>query len=137
MRTKRWNDPAEAEDGKRVLVCRYRPRGIPREGEPWDVWVPELAPSPALHAAAYGKHQTAIAWDEYAARYLAEMHASRFWWRSYAELARRGEPLTLLCSSACTDPARCHRTLLQALIERQAAPVVVAEAPAVVRRRRG
>jgi uncharacterized protein DUF488 len=35
------------------------------------------------------------------------------------ELARRvaaGETVTLLCSSACTDPARCHRTLLEGLI---------------------
>jgi len=30
---------------------------------------------------------------------------------------RRGEALTLLCSTACVDPARCHRTLLAKLIE--------------------
>lgn len=137
MRTKRWNDPIEAGDGKRVLVCRYRPRGVPREGEPWDVWVPELAPSPALHAAAYGKQGAPIAWDEYTRRYLVEMEASRFWWRSYAELVRRGEPLTLLCSSACTDPQRCHRTLLAALIQRELAPLVTVEVPAVIKRKRG
>ena len=27
-----------------------------------------------------------------------------------------GETLTLLCSSACVDPARCHRTLLARLV---------------------
>ena len=27
-----------------------------------------------------------------------------------------GETVTLLCSSACTDPARCHRTLLASLV---------------------
>ena len=27
-----------------------------------------------------------------------------------------GETITLLCSSACTDPARCHRTLLAGLV---------------------
>ncbi|KYF70309.1 hypothetical protein BE11_42630 [Sorangium cellulosum] len=36
-----------------------------------------------------------------------------------AELARRvqgGEAMTLLCSSACVDPERCHRTMLARLI---------------------
>jgi len=36
------------------------------------------------------------------------------------DLARRvvaGEPLALLCSSACVDSQRCHRTLLKELIE--------------------
>jgi len=27
-----------------------------------------------------------------------------------------GETITLLCSSACTDTQRCHRTLLQGLV---------------------
>jgi hypothetical protein len=35
-----------------------------------------------------------------------------------ALFARRGA-LTLLCSSRCVDPARCHRTLLLELIERR------------------
>jgi hypothetical protein len=29
-----------------------------------------------------------------------------------------GETITLLCSSAWTDPARCHRTLLADLVAR-------------------
>jgi hypothetical protein len=37
-----------------------------------------------------------------------------------AERVRAGETITLLCSSACTDPAKCHRTLLGELIERAA-----------------
>ena len=137
IKTKRWNDPVEPDDGKRVLVCRYRPRGVPREGEPWDVWVPELAPSPALHADAYGKTGPPIACSTYTERYLAEMEASRFWWRSYAELAARGETLTLLCSSACVDPARCHRTLLRTLLEGAVQEPEPTAAPTVIRRKRG
>ncbi len=37
-----------------------------------------------------------------------------------AKAAARGERLTLLCSSACTDENHCHRTLLRELIERAA-----------------
>lgn len=36
-------------------------------------------------------------------------------------LARRvavGQTVTLLCSSACKDESRCHRTLLKELVER-------------------
>ena len=133
--TKRWNDPVDPDDGKRILICRYRPRGVKREGEPWDVWVPELAPSPALHAAAYGKEQAPIPWDVYRHRYLEEMEASRFWWKSYAEAIARGERLTLLCSSACVDPARCHRTLLRELLLQAARPEPPAEPRPTVRRR--
>src|SRR5436305_7056983 len=34
-----------------------------------------------------------------------------------ARLIEAGESITLLGSSACTDPAHCHRTLLKGLIE--------------------
>ena len=38
-----------------------------------------------------------------------------------AEKVAEGKTLTLLCSSACTDPERCHRTLLKQLIEERLA----------------
>lgn len=112
VRTKRWNDPAEAEDGYRLLVCRYRPRGVKKEGEPWDGWCSALAPSVELHTDAYGKGGEAIAWDAYVVRYRAEMSRQRYWIDGFAKRIREGETITLLCSSACVDPARCHRTLL-------------------------
>lgn len=117
VRTKRWNDAPEAEDGYRLLICRYRPRGVPREGEPWDTWCHELAPSKELHAAAYGKNGALpIPWDEYERRFLAEMTTRRWWIQGFADSVRRGEPLTLLCSSACVDANRCHRTLVKRLL---------------------
>jgi uncharacterized protein YeaO (DUF488 family) len=117
IKTKRWNDPAEPDDGLRVLVCRYRPRGGRKADETWDVWYPNLGPSRELHAAYYCKHGPPLPWDEYRDNYLREMNDRG---ERIDELARRvaaGEPVTLLCSSACTDPARCHRTLLKGLIE--------------------
>jgi uncharacterized protein YeaO (DUF488 family) len=123
IRTKRWNDPREQDDGYRLLVCRYRPRGVRREGEPWDAWCPELSPSIELHAAAYGKDGSPpIAWEEYTGRYLDEMSAQGFWIRGFAERLREGETITLLCSSACVDAARCHRTLLAKRLEDEARP---------------
>lgn len=117
LRTKRWNDPLEADDGYRLLVTRYRPRGVKTTEETWDGWLIQLAPSQKLHADAYGKSGVTIPFDEYRTRYLREMEAQRFLIEGLAARVDAGETITLLCSSACVDPARCHRTLLAALIE--------------------
>ncbi len=118
LRTKRWNDPVEKDDGFRLLVCRYRPRGVRKEDETWDAWWPHLGPSRELHAAFWGKHAPPIGWAEYRRRYLAEMREQREAIASLAARVAAGERMTLLCSSACTDPAHCHRTLLAELVLR-------------------
>ena len=118
VRTRRWNDPGRADDGWRILICRYRPRGLPKGKETWDEWHRDLGPSPELLAAFHGKRGAPpLSWSEYRKRYLAEMRGQS---AALDELARRvvaGETITLLCSSACTDPAHCHRTLLKDLVE--------------------
>jgi uncharacterized protein YeaO (DUF488 family) len=135
VRTKRWNDPAEPEDDYRLLVCRYRPRGVKKEDEPWDAWCNALAPSVELHADIYGKHGEPITWDAYVVRYQAEMSRQRYWIDGFAKRIRDGETITLLCSSACVDPARCHRTLLADLLLAAASPASSDERRVVVRRR--
>jgi len=120
LHTKRWNDPVESHDGFRLLVCRIRPRGVAKTAETWDEWWADLGPSRALLDEFHGKKDAPLPWKQYVPRYLEEMRGPAQLWRIRA-LARRvaaGETLTLLCSSACTDPTHCHRTLLAALIER-------------------
>ena len=121
IKTKRWNDPAEPDDGFRLLVTRYRPRGVSKADETWDAWDPHLGPSVELHAAVYGKGVPPIRWETYRRRYLLEMRKQK---AKIEELARRasgGEQITLLCSSACVRESRCHRSILKELIERAAA----------------
>jgi uncharacterized protein YeaO (DUF488 family) len=120
LHTKRWNDPVEKTDGHRVLICRYRPRGVRREDATWDAWCKDLAPSVELHADYYGKHGEPISIAEYKRRFLGEMKAQRATIKAFAERVRAGETITLLCSSACVDPAKCHRTIIRDLIERAA-----------------
>jgi uncharacterized protein YeaO (DUF488 family) len=120
IRTKRWNDPVAEDDGFRLLVCRYRPRGVRKADETWDAWWKDLGPSRELHAALFGKSGPPLGFAEFRPRYLAEMKAQG---ERIAELAERvaaGETITLLCSSHCVDPARCHRTLLAGLVEKAA-----------------
>jgi uncharacterized protein YeaO (DUF488 family) len=117
IRDKRWNDPPDAGDGFRLLICRYRPRALRKELETWKEWWKDLGPSKDLHAAFYGKHGPAISWEEYRRRYLEEMKSQQ---ENITKLAKRvaaGETITLLCSSACEDASHCHRSLLKGLIE--------------------
>jgi uncharacterized protein YeaO (DUF488 family) len=124
IRTRRWNDPKKKGDGLRLLICRYRPRALPKAKETWDLWWSHLGPSKELHAAYYGKHgQTPIEWKEYRRRYLEEMKEQEETIALLAEKVAAGKTITLLCSSACTDETHCHRTLLRKLIEERAGRV--------------
>ena len=107
IKTRRWNDPREKDDGYRLLVCRYRPRGVRKEDETWRAWCPDLGPSRQLHADFYGKNGPPITWEEYRTRYLAEM----------AEHKR----MALMCAEAV--PWRCHRSLIADALLARGIPV--------------
>jgi uncharacterized protein YeaO (DUF488 family) len=117
IKTKRWNDPIDADDGFRLLICRYRPRGVRKADETWDAWEPGLGPSRELHAAYYGKSGPPIGWTAYRQKYRAEMRIARPLIDALADRLKRGQTITLLCSSACVRESRCHRSLLAGLIE--------------------
>ena len=121
VRTRRWNDPAGPDDGFRLLVTRYRPRGLKKADETWDAWEPDLGPSKELHAAAYGKGQNPIPWNVYRGRYLIEMRRQKPLIDQLARRSLAGETITLLCSSACVRESRCHRSILKELIDAAAA----------------
>jgi len=115
--TKRWCDPRKKADGFRLLICRFRPRGVPKEKERWDAWFPDLGPSKDLHAAFYGKNGPPIGWDAYRNRYLQEMAQQTELIDELVAMVREDKTITLLCSSACKDENHCHRTLLKQMIE--------------------
>ncbi|HEX4125518.1 MAG TPA: DUF488 family protein [Tepidisphaeraceae bacterium] len=117
IKTKRWIDAIRPDDGLCVLVCRYRPRGVAKADEVWDIWEPSFGPSKELHAAVYTRVASPISWERYRARYLAEQRNNKAKIAELAQRVRRGETVTLLCSSACRREARCHRSILKELIE--------------------
>jgi uncharacterized protein YeaO (DUF488 family) len=121
LKTKRWNDPIKKSDGFRLLICRYRPRGVRKEEESWDHWCADLGPSRELHAAFYGKNGAPISWEEYRKRYLQEMESQQDYVNELVEMVVEGKSITLLCSSACEDASHCHRSLLRHLIEERVA----------------
>ena len=114
IKTKRWTDPIEPDDGLRVLVTRYRPRGVRKEDETWDRWEKRLAPSVELLREM--KVYPPLPWDEFVLTYSQQMQEpepARLM-AELAETARTGN-VTLLCY--CEDKNGCHRTILQALIQ--------------------
>jgi uncharacterized protein YeaO (DUF488 family) len=123
VKIKRWNDPRKPDDGYRLLICRYRPRGVPKNKETWNGWCTELAPTKELHADFYGKNGPAIGWEAYRERYLKLMESQTELIDELAALVAEGKTITLLCSSACEDATHCHRTLLKQLIEARVALV--------------
>jgi uncharacterized protein YeaO (DUF488 family) len=117
LKTKRWNEPRESTDGFRLLICRYRPRGVAKEAETWDAWNPDFGPSKSLHGSVYTESSSPIPWPQYRVRYLAEQKKNADKIAALATRIKAGETITLLCSFACTREGRCHRSLLKELIE--------------------
>ena len=60
IKTKSIYKPIEEEDGLRVLITRWYPRGVKREK--YDIWVRELAPSAEL-LKRY--KNTEVDWDDF------------------------------------------------------------------------
>jgi uncharacterized protein YeaO (DUF488 family) len=125
LRTKSIQTPKQNSDGLRILVARFRGRGVPSTA--YDVWMANLGPSERLLRDYLGGR---LSWAEYTKRYQAELfdpggldernqtiknHGQKFTLRLIKELARR-EPVTLLCHCDETE-AHCHRHLLKKLID--------------------
>jgi uncharacterized protein YeaO (DUF488 family) len=105
-------DPKSSDDGLRVLVMRYWPRGVKKEKV--DVWFKDLETSAELIKAwKSGK----LTWTQFRNRYIAELKDARKQ-TIIQELAKRSrtEKVTLLCG--CHDANRCHRAILKQHIER-------------------
>ena len=117
LKTKRWNDPKDPDDGFRLLVTRYRPRGVSKADETWDEWNPQLGPDKALHAAVYTDMASKIPWPLYRKHYIEQQKKNAQVISDLARRVRGGETITLLCSSACVREGRCHRSILKELIE--------------------
>ncbi|MFE6235826.1 DUF488 domain-containing protein [Cellulosimicrobium sp. NPDC057862] len=73
VRIKRVYEPAEEDDGFRVLVDRLWPRGETKEKARVDLWLKEVAPSTELRR--WFHHEERL-FDEFAERYRAELDAN-------------------------------------------------------------
>jgi uncharacterized protein YeaO (DUF488 family) len=70
LRIKRVYESSDEADGTRILVDRVWPRGLTKERAAVDVWLKEIAPSPALRK--WFGHDPQL-WQEFRSRYRAEL----------------------------------------------------------------
>jgi len=115
-------------EGLRIGTVRRPPRGVPKSEHAsrnfYDVWLPNLAPSEALLKSA----QAAVAagddkgWRTFERKYRAEMKApeQRALLDTLAALSRQ---TNFSVGCYCADEARCHRSVLRALLAERGAKV--------------
>jgi uncharacterized protein YeaO (DUF488 family) len=83
----------------------------------YDVWLPDLAPSEALVKQAQHASDER-AWRAFAKRYRAEMKRPEAA-RLLALVAAFSRQTNLSVGCYCADEARCHRSVLKALLQEQ------------------
>ncbi|HLV33550.1 MAG TPA: DUF488 domain-containing protein [Spirillospora sp.] len=84
---KRIYEPVSDQDGLRVLVDRLWPRGIRKDTAAIDLWLKDIAPTTALRR--WFNHDPEK-WDEFKARYFAELDNNRENLQPLLEAVREG-----------------------------------------------
>lgn len=123
IRVVRLGTPRAPDEGPRIGTVRRSPRGVPKADfarrDWYDVWYPDLAPS--VETMKLGQQAATEAdWKAFVQRYRREMAAP--------QAARTIELLATLSHGAhfsigcyCADAARCHRSVLAALLAERGA----------------
>ena len=113
-------------EGLRLGTVRRPPRAVPKSEwarrDFYDVWLPDLAPSDALLKTAQSAVLDERSWKAFARSYRKEM-AQPTARRLLALLAALSLETNLAVGCYCEDEARCHRSLLRALLVESGAQV--------------
>jgi uncharacterized protein YeaO (DUF488 family) len=125
LRIVRLGTPRLPQEGTRIGTVRRPPRGVRKEHyarDDWfDVWYPDLAPSPDL--IARGKSApTAKEWSAFVRSFRAEMNQPTPR-RTLDLLATLSHDADFSIGCYCEDEARCHRSVLRALLAERGAAI--------------
>ena len=124
IRVVRLGSPRVEGEGLRLGTVRRPPRGVPKSEFAsrgfYDVWVPDVAPSEALVAAARQAGREPAGWRTFVRRYRSEMK------RPAAShildlLAALSQVTDLSVGCYCADEGRCHRSVLRTLLAERGA----------------
>jgi uncharacterized protein YeaO (DUF488 family) len=123
IRVVRLGTPRARGEGLRLGTVHRPPRGVPKSEyasrDYYDVWLPELAPSEVLVRMAQ-RSADERSWNRFAKRYRAEMKrppAARL----LDLLAAMSRQANLSVGCYCENEARCHRSVLKALLREHGA----------------
>jgi uncharacterized protein YeaO (DUF488 family) len=125
VRIVRLGTPRHPHEGTRIGTVRRPPRGVPKaefaSGNWYDVWYPNLSPTPDLVKQALASHADPGAvgekeWAAFTRAFRAEM-AQPDNARSIALLAALSQNADFSVGCYCENEARCHRSILRALLK--------------------
>ena len=113
IRVVRLGTPRANGEGLRLGTVRRPPRGVKKKDyarlDYYDVWLPELAPSPKLIALAHKD------WKRFSTAYVREMRAPAVQ-RLLEVLAALSQQTDFSVGCYCENEARCHRSILKGLL---------------------
>ena len=118
IRVVRLGSPRTRGEGLRLGTVRRPPRGVPKAQQAsrdfYDVWLPDLAPSPSLVKQGL-RASDERSWRAFAQRYRAEMKRPQAA-RLLLLLTALSHTTSLSVGCYCANEARCHRSVLRALL---------------------
>ena len=122
----RLGTPRAPGEGLRIGTVRRPPRGVPATrfaSDDWyDVWYPNLSPSAETVKLALGADDDR-AWARFVKKFRAEM-AKPEPSRTLDLLAALSHTADFAVGCYCEDEARCHRSVLRALLAARGAKMV-------------
>lgn len=114
----RLGSPRQPDEGLRIGTVRRPPRGVPKAefaSQNWyDVWFPNLAPSPETMKLGQGA-ETPAQWAAFCKQYKAEMAVPAAK-HDLALLAALSRHTDLSVGCYCEQESRCHRGILKELL---------------------
>ena len=123
VRIVRLGSPREPAEGTRIGTVRRPPRGVAKERfaeDDWyDVWYPNLSPSPELVKTALAA-ATPKEWQAFVKKFRAEMAAPEHA-RSLDMLAALSHTAHFSVGCYCEDESHCHRSVLRELLAERGA----------------
>lgn len=123
VRVIRLGTPRAKDEGLRIGTVRRPPRGVPKAAfasQDWyDVWFPNLSPSAETVKFALAA-KTPAQWAAFAKKFRAEM-ATPDNARTLDLLAALSHTADFSVGCYCEDEARCHRSVLRALLAERGA----------------
>ncbi|MBY5326089.1 DUF488 domain-containing protein [Rhizobium leguminosarum] len=112
LRIKRIYEPKDDKDGMRILVHRLWPRGLSKQDAAVDIWLKDIAPSPALRR--WFGHDPAK-WTEFQRRYRDELEKNP---SVVEELKRRIQQADTTLLYAAKDVDHNHAIVLQRFLSK-------------------
>jgi uncharacterized protein YeaO (DUF488 family) len=119
IRVVRLGTPRAEGEGLRLGTVRRPPRGVRKDDyarlDYFDLWLPDLAPSPDLVKIALSPPFTPQRWSTFVKRYRREMQEPPAQ-RLLALLAALSHQTDFSVGCYCEDAGRCHRSILAELL---------------------